>query len=152
MTTIYDWVETYLDNVPHNIRPGADDHRFTGAAIRAKNNGWGPKQAAAVVSARSYANALNPQLIALIRLEEIVTRPPHTRTETTRGNASGCLTCPPHVTCQDPVTPANRCPPAHVPARMALLRELMTTTGMDEDERQHHMDVLIDHQRGAPPT
>jgi len=141
-----DWLNAYLDALPDNIRPTPTDQRFLNAAATAYRNGWTGRQAANVIKTRDYRGKTNPTLVAIMELERAGDRPPATLTQRqpTR-NASGCTVCPPTVTCNDPVT--ERTPPAWVAERMGLLRELMRTPDMSEDEREDCMRVLIAVQR-----
>lgn len=143
------WEDIYCDALPDLIRPRRYDDRFLAAAADAERNGWAPRQAAAVVQARNYANTLNPSLLAIMRLEDYAARPPKTMTQLARVNASGCRVCPPGRTCPDPVPDdRNALPWTLVVERMQLIRELMATPDMSEDDREHCMSVLITDQAG----
>lgn len=142
----FEWLTAYSAELHITIRPDPADPRFTAAGMRANLNGWNPVNAANQVKKRNYSTAINPRLIALMELETIAATPPHLRRAP---HPSGCIVCPPGVTCNHPVTARNVTHPDHVTERMALLRELRHTPDMDEDEREHHMTVLINHQRGT---
>jgi len=140
------WVRDYTDALPDRIRPPASDTRLQIAADTASRNGWAPRQLATVVRTANIGNARNPQLIALMRMEDHASRPPATLTQRKpKGNASGCTVCAPDQTCNDPVLGTT--PPAWVAERMGLLRELMRTPDLSEDEREDCMRVLIAVQR-----
>lgn len=144
-----DWLVTYRDLLPVSIRPSLDDGRYVKAGMLARTHGWTPQQAAHIVANRSYTTAINPPLIALMALENVASTPHHLNPTGRQRHPSGCLVCAPGRTCDHPVTPANVTRPEWVPDRMALLRELRATEGMTEDEREHHMAVLVNHQRGT---
>jgi hypothetical protein len=142
-----DWLDTYLGALPANIRPDSQDRRLQAAAAAARGNGWTSRQAANVVTQRNYAGKHNPTLIGIMELERIGQRPPAaSRPVTSRVNASGCIVCPPGVTCDDPITePMN---PVWIAERTMLLRQLMASD-MTEDEREHAMASLIGRQRAT---
>jgi hypothetical protein len=89
--------------------------------------------------------------LILMALETVTCTPRHLN-PTGRTHPSGCLVCAPGRPCEHPVTAQNITRPEWVADRMNLLRELRATPDMTEDEREHHMTVLINHQRGAQPT
>ncbi|MGB8019617.1 MAG: hypothetical protein WCF04_00150 [Candidatus Nanopelagicales bacterium] len=133
--SIRDWLTAYLEALPPSIRGSLDDARLTAAAIRARDSGWAPRHAAAVVAGRKYGGAVNPPLIAIMRLEELAQHPPD----------------PPRPPSRDSDEPASPSIPSEwVAERMALLRRLMNTPGdlMGPDAREAAMRDLIDEQRG----
>jgi hypothetical protein len=146
------WAAEYVRALPSMIRPDMDDHRFANAARAAVRNGWVPKQLAKVVQERNYANATNPVLLALIRLEDYAARAPHVRAVSYVGG-SGCLVCG-KTPCPAPITDRS----AYIPAawaseRVGLLVELTRIPDMSDDERQHCMSVLIaDQKRRTQPV
>jgi hypothetical protein len=144
---ITEWIDSYIEALPPNIRPATDDTKFTAAALAAHRNGWTSRQIATQVANRNYSNAIHPVLIAIKNLEQLGGRTPRTVTHPV-GDASGCLVCPPGTRCPDPVTSRNVTRSEWVGERMALIRELMGTIGLTEDERENHMSDLIHEQRG----
>ena len=146
MSDLYDWCTDYTESLPPAIRPSADDARFVAAARRARDNGWTATHAARVVCTVNFSTALNPPLIALVNLERIAERAPQQRQQA--ADASGCIVCPPGTRCPNPVGTQDRIRPAWLVQRMELIRELLATRELDEDERAQCMAVLIEHQKG----
>lgn len=70
------WLDRLLGLLPPLIRPKHDDPRFLAACHVAYDNDWTPEQLAAVLTARDYTAARNPQVIAIMRLEETAAIPP----------------------------------------------------------------------------
>lgn len=89
-----------------DLRPGDDDQRWGTAAAQAHHNGWGVKQLADAVHARSYQGAGNPVLLAIIRLEQLAADPPNQTTD--RWRARLPATCP-HPAAQDLGLHPNQC-------------------------------------------
>ena len=145
VSDLYAWCDEYLDLLPPAIRSTTDDSRLVAGARRARDNGWTAQHAARIVAGTNYSTAINPPLIALMHLERIGERAPLQRRQA--ADASGCIVCPPGTRCNDRVTEQDRIPVRWVVQRFALLRELLGTKGMAEDERAHTMDVLIAHQK-----
>jgi hypothetical protein len=145
MSDLYAWCDEYLDALPPAIRSSTDDARLVAAGRRARDNGWTPSHAARIVAGVNYASAHNPPYIALLQLERIAERAPMQRHQA--ADSSGCLVCPPGTRCQDPVTQAHQIPARWVVQRMGLLRELLNTADMTQDERGDAMTILIDQQK-----
>lgn len=167
---ITEWVAEYLDHLTPNIRPRDTDSRFLTAAHRANLNGWTPFQAAAAVTVRRYDTSINPVLIAIQELERVTSRPPQHRGDSAgtwydnlpdhcpHPNAQAldlkpnqCRACrasagaPPPFVDNTPRPP--RIPPEWVAERAALIRELLHTTGLTDDQREQLMIDLIHEQR-----
>lgn len=143
--TFEQWASEYVRALPSMIRPDMDDHRFANGVRAAVRNGWLPKQLAKVVQERNYANATNPVLLALMRLEDYAARPPHVKA-VSFVSGSGCLVCEKQP-CPDPITDRSAfIPAAYASERLALILELSQTLDLSEDEREHCMTVLIADQ------
>ena len=145
MSDLFGWCDEYLDALPPAIRSSTDDARLVAASRRARDNGWTPSHAARIVAGVNYASAHNPPYIALLQLERIAERAPMQRHQA--ADSSGCAVCPPGTRCQDPVGESDRLPARWVVQRFGLLRELLITRDMSEDERGDAMAVLIAHQK-----
>lgn len=140
------WLDEYIQALPAAIRPSGADQRFLQACGAAYRNRWTAKQIARQVAGRSYANALNPPLIAIWNLENLGARPPGVVADRP-AHASGCLICAPGQTCEDPITERTR--PDWAAERLELMRTLMSSPGIPEDVREQMMSDLIARQRVA---
>lgn len=146
------WLHQLLDLLPPLLRPSTGDRRFLDACARAYTNGWQPAQVAVILTARDPAVLRNPVLIAIQDLERVGERPPPaTPTLTAHRRNNGCIACPPHAHCPHPVTDADRIPASWTAGRMALVRRLVATPGLTEDQREQAMIDLIAEQKARNP-
>lgn len=140
------WLDDYVSRLPPNIRPREDDSRFLAACAAAYSSGWTAVQIAGQVCGMSYANAMNPPLMAIMHMERLSARPPHV-VAMRPAHASGCLVCAPGQTCDDPVK--ERTPIEWARERVELMRVLLVTRGLTEDQRAGVMVDLIGRQRSG---
>lgn len=155
--SIEQWERIYRDALPPQLKPLRGSERVTLAAYDALRNGWAPRAMAALVARHNYAGAQSPPAVALSRMEDFAARQYADDRRPTPAHArnSGCVVCPTHVYCPDPLTAAKVATgEGIIPAdwsreRWALIQELnrIPVADMGEAERAEHMRYLIADQK-----
>jgi hypothetical protein len=128
------WLADYLDALPDHLRTTPTDPLLLEAARVAYGNGWSPRRIATAVATRSYNGVMFPSRIAITRMSEIAVTAPRLPL---RARRCGC----------DDVDCAIRPIPAEwVAERWVLVKKLMHTRDLTEDQRESHMVALIRKQ------
>lgn len=126
----HEYVETYLKNLPPELRPDGINEKLLEPLREAWRNKWDARDLAKAVSAGNYSTSTSPVGSAIYRLTQIAKQKPYVRTT-------------------DVYVPRKRDPsqnPAWAKERIELIMRI-GRENIPPDEAERLMQELIDSQR-----